>query len=86
MTDFKAKRDLDAGQYLENMRGDVSRWRGFKDGADWAARFVLEHESVKRLAEAARVVIAENDRLSGWDDLHDAWYAFKNFQKQVKGE
>jgi len=46
---------------------------GFLDGAAWAIR----HDPVVlKLAEAARFVIAENNTVKGWDDLHDAWYSY----------
>ena len=88
MTDaYKKSRDEAADKHAANNNVSWARreWENSKSdfiiGADWGYNFALNGVEVNRLVEAARVVIAENDQAKGWDDLHDAWYAFKAVNK-----
>ena len=79
--DFAAKDFADHNAEETNVSLHSEIIEVFEHGANWGYNFALNGVEVNRLVEAARVVIAENDQAKGWDDLHDAWYAFKAVNK-----
>lgn len=77
---LREKRDELAEQHMEPY-GVLKTQLSFKSGFDAAIAEVIP--MMREMAETIRYVMNENDKVKGWDKLHDTWYAY---QKLVEND
>lgn len=73
MTKLNEKRDFD-----HPCRQTCSGWQ---QGYDKGKAEVMP--MMREMAETIRYIMNENDKVKGWDKLHDTWYAY---QKLVEND
>lgn len=83
MTKLNENRDKLADEFVdEYFFSDSGSHHGtFCCGFDAALAEVMP--MMREMAETIRYVMNENDKVKGWDKLHDTWYAY---QKLVEND
>lgn len=80
MTKLNEKRNAMARQYISQNYHEGSPAHDiatgiFIDAYDAAIAEVMP--MMREMAETIRYVMNENDKVKGWDKLHDTWYAYQ---------
>lgn len=84
MTKLNEKRDELAALWVtcwSSLEGEVCAINDYKAGFDAAIAEVMP--MMREMAETIRYIMNENDKVKGWDKLHDTWYAY---QKLVEND